>query len=183
MKTKIQTFIIALAIMITLTSGSSMVFGQNNADKQSSNSIIDEQGNALVGVWESVAPLGVDCQTGKPFGPNIRAIYNIAQGGTMTEENTDEINDGPYRTTGHGIWKRISGRHYTAAYMHYSFLPDRTFVVIVKVRTNIKLSRDASSFTENGTVEVLDRDGNPLLDDHGNPIQGCFSATSTRLNF
>ncbi len=183
MKSKTQTFVIALAMMITLTIGSSMVFGQNKADNQSTDLSQNEQGNTLVGVWESVAPIGVDCQTREPFGPTIRSLYNIAQGGTMSEENTDEINDGPYRTTGHGIWKRTLGRNYTAAYMHYSFLPDKTFIVIVKVRTNITLSHDSDSFTENGTFEVLDRDGNPIPDEDGNPIRGCFSATASRLNF
>ncbi len=177
--TKKQTFIIALAMMITLAIVPTMAFGQTRI----LNPPQDEQGNDLVGVWESVAPLGVDCQTREPFGPNIRQLYNIAQGGTMSEENTDEINDGPYRTTGHGIWKRASQRNYTAVYTHYSFLPDKTFVAIVKARTNIKLSRDSNSFTENGTFEVLDRDGKPLLDDNGNPIKGCFSTTSNRLKF
>jgi len=177
--TKKQTFVIALAMMITLAIVPTLAFGQTRILIPPQN----EQGNDLVGVWESVAPLGVDCQTRVPYGPNIRQLYNIAQGGTMSEENTDEINDGPYRTTGHGIWKRASGRNYTAVYTHYSFLPDKTFVVIVKARTNITLSRDSNSFTENGTFEVLDRDGNPLLDENGNPIEGCFSTKSNRLKF
>ena len=189
MKTRIltQTFVLALAMMVTLTIGSSVVFGQDNADKQSIGSRTDSRAeardNALVGVWESEAPATIDCQTGMPIpGPTIRALYTFNQGGTMSEENTDPI-EGPYRTSGPGIWKRTSGRSYTAVYTHYGFLPDRTHIAIVKVRSNIKLSRGSDSFTQNGTFEVLDRDGNPLLDENGNPIGGCFSTTSNRLKF
>ena len=117
-----QTFVIALAMMFTLTIGSSSVFGQRT----------EEQGldNALAGVWESVAPGTVDCQTGlpDPNAPIIRALYTFNQGGTMSEENTDPI-EGPYRTTGHGIWKPTSGRNYTAVYMHYSFDPDKILLL------------------------------------------------------
>jgi hypothetical protein len=179
MKTKTQTSVIALAAMIVLTIGLSTALSQS----KSASPLGENRGNTLVGVWESVAPIGVDCQTREPFGPPIRSLYNIAQGGTMTEQNTDEINEGPYRTTGHGIWKRVSGRDYAAAYMHYAFLPDRTFVVIVKVKTSLTLSPDFDSFTENGTYEILDRDGKPYLDESGNPVTGCFSATATRFTF
>ena len=180
-----QTFVIALAMMFTLTIGSSVALGQDRDDKQSADSLTveqsktvdsQEQGNTLVGVWESVAPALVDCQTGEPFGPIIRALYTFNQGGTMSEENTDPI-EGPYRTTGHGIWKRTSGRNYTAVYTHYGFDPDsRELVAIVKVRSNITLSRDSDSFSQNGTAEVTDPSGNVIF-------AGCFADTAHRLRF
>ena len=168
-----QTFVIALAMMFTLTIGSSSVFGQRT----------EEQGldNALAGVWESVAPGTVDCQTGlpDPNAPIIRALYTFNQGGTMSEENTDPI-EGPYRTTGHGIWKRTSGRDYTAVYTHYSFDPDtRALAYIIKVRTNITLQSfdpDSNSFTEKGTFEVTDPSGKVVF-------AGCFADTAHRLRF
>lgn len=146
-----------------------------------------EYGNALVGVWESVAQGGVDCQTREPFGPVIRSVYTIHQGGTMSEENTDPI-EGPYRTSGFGIWKRTSGRNYTAGYGHYGFNPvgfdpaSRQLAAIIKVRTNIRLSRDAKAFTENGTFEVFFPD--PVTSEPGEPVfSGCFAATAHRLTF
>ncbi len=182
-----QTFVLALAMMVTLTIGSSVAFGQDKDDKQSGardDARTEARDNALVGVWESVSPGTVDCQTGvpDPNAPIIRALYNFMQGGTMTEENTDPI-EGPYRNTAHGIWKRTSGRNYTAVFLHYGYLPDRTHLVIVKVRSHITLKRDSNSFTQNGTFEVLDANGNPLLDPNGNAIRGCFRDTATRLRF
>ena len=142
-----------------------------------------EVAGTLVGVWESVAPLGVDCQTREPFGPLIRTVYTLHQGGTMSEQNTDPT-EGPYRTSGVGIWKPTSDRTYTATYGHYGFDPvSRELNAIVKARTRIRLSRDGKSFTENGTFEVFDAAGNPLLDPSGAPIAGCFAATAHRLTF
>ncbi len=48
----------------------------------------------------------------------------------MSEENTDPI-DGLYRTSSAGIWKRTSGRNYTAVFLHYAFAPDRTFTFTI----------------------------------------------------
>ncbi len=179
MNTKIstQTFVIALALMLALAIVPTMAFRQDKDDKQSTASPIEEQSNALVGVWESVAPATVDCKTGEPIpGPTIRALYTFNQGGTMSEENTDPI-EGPYRTTGHGIWKRTSGRNYTAVYLHYGFDPvSKTLAAIVKARTNITLSRDSNSFTEKGTFDVLDPSGNVVFN-------GCFAARYHRLTF
>ncbi|MCA1625576.1 MAG: hypothetical protein LC768_13880 [Acidobacteria bacterium] len=177
-KNTTRTFVIALAMMLALAIVPTMGFGQIRV----LNPPQEEQGNDLVGVWESVAPVTTDCQTGEQMGPTIRALYNFTQGGTMMEENTDPI-EGPYRNTGHGIWKRTLGRNYNALYLHYGYLPDKTHVVIVKVRSNITLSRGLNSFTQNGTFEVLDSNNNPLLDPDGNPIRGCFRDTATRLTF
>lgn len=182
MKTKTQTFVIALAMMITLTIGSSVIFGQNQSEKRLIDTRTEVSNDALVGVWETVTPATVDCQTGLPFpdAPIIRVLYNFNQGGTMSEENTDPI-EGPYRTTGHGIWKHVSGRNYTAVYLHYSFLPDKTHIFTIKVRTNITLgsfSPNSNTFTENGTFEVLDPNDNDKV-----VFTGCFKDRATRLRF
>src|SRR5215207_3508330 len=77
MKTKTHTFATALIIMMILAIGSSMAFGQNKADQQETASYIEDQGNTLVGVWESVGSVTSDCQTGEPTGPVIRALYSF----------------------------------------------------------------------------------------------------------
>ncbi len=170
--TKMQTFGIALAMMLALAIMPTMIFGQTRILTPPQ----DEQGNDLVGVWEAVTPAAVDCQTGlpDPNAPIIRVLYKFNQGGTMAEENTDPVD--PNRTTGHGIWKRASGRNYTAVYLHYSFAPDGSHIFTIKVRTNITLSRDSNSFTENGTFEVLEPNGNVVF-------SGCFKDTANRLKF
>jgi len=184
MKTRIltQTFVLALAMMFTLTIGLSVAFGQDKDNTQSADSLTVEQNktgdherrkNALVGVWEEVVPAEVDCQTREPFGPTIRALLTFNQGGTMYVEDAFS---GPYRSTGGGIWKGTSGRNYTYGNVHYEFDPDRTFLFTIKQKSNLRLSRDGNSFTENGTFEGIDPSGNVLF-------AGCFAATATRLTF
>ncbi len=185
--TSIQTFVLALAMVFTLTIGSSVAFGQDRTDKQSADSLTvkqsktvdsEEQGNALVGVWEEVdVPAENDCITGSPVPgtPIIRALYSFNQGGTMYVEDNAPF-DGPYRSTGAGLWKRTSGRNYTYLNLHYSFDPDKTFLFTIKQRANLTLSRDGNSFTENGTFEGIAPNGNVLF-------AGCYVATATRLTF
>src|SRR5262245_20658675 len=112
----------------------------------------DDQVDALVGVWESVAPGQIDCQTRQPLPdvPIIRSVYTIHHGGTMSEENTDSI-EGPYRSSGFGNWRRVSGRNYAAAYGHYGFvdenlMPSKQLGAVVRARTLIRLSPDARAF-------------------------------------
>ena len=148
----------------------------------------NEQVDALVGVWESVAAGQIDCQTRQPLpdAPIIRVVYTIHHGGTMSEENTDPI-EGPYRSSGFGTWRRVSGRHYAAAYGHYGFvdqnlMPTKQLGAVVRARTSIRLSPDARTFTENGTFEVFLPD--PLTSELGDPVfGGCFTATAHRLIF
>lgn len=147
-----------------------------------------ERVDPLVGVWESVAPGSVDCQTRLPLpdAPVIRAVYTMHHGGTMSEENTDPI-EGPYRSSGFGIWKRLSGRDYAAAYAHYGFvdqnlLPTKQLGAVVHARTSIRLNKDAKAFTENGTFEVFFPD--PVTSELGDAVfSGCFAGTSHRLIF
>lgn len=173
-----QTLVIALAMMFALTIGSTVIFGQDKTDNQLINSPANEEGNALTGVWEAVAPVLNDCQSGEPFGPIVRILYMFNQGGTMTLEDTFE-GEGPYRTTGAGIWKRTSGRNYAYFHKHYSFDPDKTFTGIVNVKSNITMQtfgRSPDSFTEKGTVEITDPNGNIVF-------TGCFATTAHRLRF
>ena len=187
MKTRKQTFVIALAMMATLAIGSSVAFGQDKDDNQSADSLTVEQsktvgnkgrGNTLVGVWEEVdVPAETDCATGLPLPgtPIIRALLTFNQGGTMYVEDTAPF-DGPYRSTSGGIWKRTSGRNYTYVNVHYAFNPDKTFTFTIKQRSNLTLSRDGNSFTENGTFEVIAPNGDVVY-------SGCFAATAHRLTF
>ena len=175
MNTQKQTFVVALAMMLVMVIAPTMAFGQNKDDKQSTASPTEEQGNDLVGVWEEVGPATVDCQTREPNAPAVRALLMFNQGGTMTLEDTFPL-EGPYRTTGAGIWKRTSGRNYTYINRHYSFDPDKTFTGIVKIRSSITLGKDSNSFTEKGTVKVTDPSGNVVF-------TGCFNGTAYRLKF
>ena len=170
-KTKTQTFVIALAMMLALAIVPTMAFGQAVILNQSQ----DNQGNDLVGVWEAVAVHSeFDCVTGMPIGPLINVMYTFNQGGTMYAEDTLSIDR--YRTTGSGIWKRISGRNYTYRFFHYAFDPNGTFLFTVKGRSNLTLSRNGNSLTERGTFELVEPSGNVVY-------AGCFNGTSHRVTF
>lgn len=171
-----QTFAIALAMILALAIAPTLAFSQTFGQIRVF-SLLEEQANDLVGVWEEVTSALVDCQTREPSGPTIRVLYTFNQGGTMSAEDTFPL-EGPYRTTGGGIWKRISGRNYTYVNTHYSFDPDKTFTGIVKIRANITLSLNSQSFTENGTVEIFDPNGNRIPE-----YDGCYSSTAHRLTF
>lgn len=182
MKTTAKTLSVALAMMVTLTIGST--FGQDKHDKQLTDSRTveqskavdnEDQDSALTGVWEEVSvPATVDCQTGQPNGPTINALYTFNQGGTMAVEDTLSIDR--YRTNGGGIWKHTSARKYTYANLHYSFDPNGTFLFTIKQRANLTLTPDSNSFIETGTFEGVDPSGNVLFG-------GCYTATAHRLRF
>ena len=169
------TFVLALTLVAL--AGSGLVMAQN-----------DNEVDPLVGVWESVSPSQVDCQTRQPLpdAPIIRAAYTIHYGGTMSEQNTDPV-EGPYRSPGFGTWRRTSGRNYVAGYQHYGFvdenlLPTKQLGAIVKVRTSIRLSRDAKTFEESGTFAVFFPD--PVTSELDEPIfAGCFDAMAHRMTF
>ncbi|CAN5402054.1 hypothetical protein BH20ACI2_BH20ACI2_28360 [soil metagenome] len=172
-KNTTKTFVIALAMMITLAIVPTLAFGQTRI----LNQFQDNQGNDLVGVWQVSASATVDCQTGlpDPEAPQIRVLYSFNQGGTMSEEEAQPF-DGPYRASALGIWKRTSGRNYSAVYTNFVFEPDKTFLFTVKQRTNITLTFDGNSFTQRGTFELRDPNDNLVF-------SGCFAETATRLIF
>jgi hypothetical protein len=175
-KNTTKTFVIALAMMLALAIVPTMAFGQDKDDNQSIISPQDSRGNDLVGVWEAVGvPSENDCATGTPIGPLINVTYTFNQGGTMYAEDTLSIDR--YRTTGSGIWKRISGRYYTYRFFHYAFNPDGTFFATVKGSSNLTLSWDGNSLTESGTFQLIAPDGTTVI------YAGCFNGTSHRVTF
>lgn len=84
--------------------------------------------------------------------------------------------EGPYRTTGPGIWKRETNGEFSYAHMHYSFAPDNTYLGMVKQRSRLRLERDGNSYTEAGTFAVYDPAGGVLF-------SGCFGGTTNRIVF
>ena len=176
MKTKTQIFVIALAMIVTLTIGSPAAFGQTKAGNQTTESADDGRNDlTLTGVWEAIqVPSENDCETGAPIGPLINVAYTFNQGGTMYAEDTLSIDR--YRTTGSGIWKRISGRNYTYLFFHYGFNPKGDFLFTVKGRSNLTLSRDGNSLTEQGTFQLIEPNGSVLY-------TGCFNGMSHRVTF
>jgi len=76
--------LVVMAVMSTLTIGSTTVFGEGKADKDSG----DSQGNTLVGVWQSVGT-SRDCVTGAPAPTSFKGVTTYMQGGTLSEDSLD----------------------------------------------------------------------------------------------
>jgi hypothetical protein len=122
-------------------------------------------------------PAENDCATGEPLPgtPVIRVLNTFNQGGTGWLEDNAPF-DGPYRSTGATIWKHTTGRNFSYYNLHYTFDPDKTFVFTIKQRSNLTLSKNGNSFTENGTFDVVIPDGTVVY-------SGCFNAESRRITF
>src|SRR4051812_5469712 len=158
---KIKSLVIATALIVAFAAAPVASFSQNIVDKQTSVLSVEDPANDLTGAWEEVnLPAEDDCATGLPLPgtPIIRAMYTFNQGGTMYNEDSAPF-DGPYRSTGSGLWKRISGREYTYFNVHYAFTPDKTFTALIRQRSNLTISKDGNSFTEKGTFNVALPDG------------------------
>jgi hypothetical protein len=75
---KKQTLVIALAVIMALTTTVSIVFGQNIQDKQSSASSNAPE-KTIVGVWRTrVTPR--NCQTGEPVAPSFPGLFTFNKG-------------------------------------------------------------------------------------------------------
>ncbi len=92
------------------------------------------------------------------------------QGGTMSETAPS------FPTSGHGIWKRTSGRQYTVALAFYAFEPNGDFAGNAKIKEYITLGRNFNSYTSDSTFEFFDPNGN-VVD------SGCSTETATRFTF
>jgi hypothetical protein len=164
-----QAFVVAMAVMGTLTIGSTMVFGEDQGDKQSD----DSSGNTLVGVWQSVVTQR-DCVTGVPAPTSFKGLSTFMQGGTMSEDGLDPSS--PYRTPGQGIWERTSGRQYNAAWTYFFFSPTGAFAGTVKIEAIETLSHDFNSLTGDAVIKVFIPNGTLVF-------TGCSNAIGTRFTF
>ncbi len=163
-----QTFVIVLAMMLTLAIVPTIAFGQDNADNQSIASPQDEQDNDLAGVWQTVVTFR-DCKTGLPVG-GFQALRTFIQGGTMSETNPS------FPSSGHGIWRRTSGRRYTVALAFYVYEQNGDFAGNAKIKEYIRLGRDSNSYTSDSTFEFFNPNG-IVID------SGCSTETASRFTF
>ncbi|MEP6946393.1 MAG: hypothetical protein ABJA02_10780 [Acidobacteriota bacterium] len=175
MKNTTQHLVIVMAMMLALTAVP-LTFGQNKDESETPTLTAEGQSDDLTGVWEAIGvSSGNDCVSGMPIGELINVTYTFNQGGTMNAEDTLSIDRN--RTTGSGIWKQISRRNYTYRFFHYAFDPTGTFLFTVKGSSNVKLSKDGNSLTENGHLELVAPDGATIL------YASCFSDTSHPVTF
>ncbi len=129
--------------------------------------------SGLEGVWETVITPR-NCQTGAPVAPPFRGLLTFHSDGTLAEANTSPGGQAA-RTAGHGVWKRERGwQEYSFAFMFYRFNPDGSLAGSQKIRQLVTLGERGDEFTTTGTVEILDANGNTL-------VNGCTTSTGTRF--
>jgi len=169
----IRTTVVALSLIATLSMISLEAAGQVREGQLSSSLLKVDQGNSLEGTWQSVITLK-DCQTGLPAPFSFRALTTFMRGGTMSEDALDLAS--PYRTNGHGIWKRVTAQQYAATWLLYTFTPDGHFSGTIRVRVNKTLSGDFNSLTGDGKAEIYNPAGVLVF-------TGCSDEVATRLEF
>jgi len=151
-----------MAVILWLTVGTAATLGQTT----------DMFGKDLVGVWEATKE--VDCTTGEPVVPFLNVTQTFHYGGTTYVEDTLSIDR--YRTTGSGVWKRTGAHTYSYGFFHYGFDSTGLFTYTVKGRSNLRLSRDANSYTERGSYDIALPDGTVIM-------SACFAGSSRRMAF
>ncbi len=164
MKAKKQLFIIALAVILTLTTASLTIFGQNNPDI-----LLRPEGNSIEGVWKNRVTVYF-CGTTNVI-DEFPGLLNYHQGGTMSE--TGGTNPA-LRSPGYGRWTRTGGRTYEAAFTFFTFNAAGVLTGSFKVNQNIVLSRDGNNLTDTATADILDADGNLIT-------TVCATANATRF--
>ncbi len=165
MNKKTQTFVVALAMMLTLTFGLSTAYGQNTEDKQLSDSL-ERNGNSIVGTWVATVTMR-NCQTGEAI-RSFPVLNTFNLGGTMMETSRSLT----IRSPGHGTWERTRGYQYSSVFMFLRSNADGTDNGFQKVRRSHTLNNDTlttvAAFENFNAAGVL-------------TSTGCATETATRL--
>lgn len=124
----------------------------------------------LEGVWNAQAT-AINCQTGAVIrtGP---AILTFVRGGTMHDFGTGR--NPATRSPGYGIWSFNSNGQYTSAFQFFIYHSDGTLGGRMIVRQQIQLNSDENSYTSTTTTQVLDVNGNVIMN-------GCSNGVGTRF--
>ena len=161
-----QARILSFALLGALAAGGALVAHDS-----------ETEAGTLVGVWESVAPLGLDCQTQEPYGPLIQSAIRFING-TMSEQNTDPIK-GPYRTPAPGYGnRRRTARTQPSRTLWLRSAQQRAQRDRQSSNTDPAQSRRQVVHGERH-VRSVRRRRQPLLDPSGAPIAGCFPRRRT----
>ena len=133
----------------------------------------------LEGGWRVQVKV-LDCGTGLPLRKAFPAVFTFAKGGTATGITGGQPPS--LFTPQSGVWRHTQGHHYTAVTDAFVFSPAGALIQIHRFMRAIQLSDDGDSFTDQIALQILDRDGNPLLDPAGNPVPpGCGETSAQRM--
>lgn len=167
MNKKTQTICFAaLALMLTLSFGFSVVAGQKK-DVKSSN-LLDPNANSIVGTWFATVTMR-NCQTNEAI-RSFPVLNTFNQGGTMAETSRSLAN----RSPGYGIWERTEGSRYKSIFIFLRSNTDGTDNGYQKIKRRHTL--DGNTLTTTATFENFNPQG--VL-----TSSGCATETATRLLF
>jgi len=164
MNRKTQTFVVAFAIMLTLTFVVSTAYGQKKALRQQFNS--PENGNSIVGTWVAIVTMR-NCETGAAI-RSFPVMNTFNQGGTMMESSRSLAT----RSPGMGMWERNIGNDYSSIFMFFRSNADGTDNGYQKVQRRHTLNNGI--LTTTATFENFNAAG--VL-----TSTGCATETASRL--
>jgi len=131
--------------------------------------------NDLAGLWNVRVTL-TNCATGEPLpfpGATLDALALFERDGTMHDTNATSP---PARSSGFGVWRRVSDRAYKFAFKFFTFdSTGATPTGSTVVRHRLVLAKNGNVYSSKGTAEFYDVSGIRQLPD------GCSTSTATRF--
>lgn len=161
----------ALAILMAAVFAQILVSAQKGGQASEDDWTRRRNGSrGLEGSWNTQVTIR-NCQTGAAIA-TFPAMNTFMSGGTLQE--TGARTSPALRAPGHGVWSFGNGHTFSSSFQFFRFNPDGTYAGIQRVRRQIEVSRDGSSFNASATIEIFDPNGVLLT-------TGCASETATRF--
>ncbi len=126
----------------------------------------------LEGTWTVQVQL-VDCTSGTAIGNPFSSLLTFARGGTQTETTANPMFFPAERGPGHGVWRKVGKRNYSATSMAFITL-NGVLVKNQKIIQAIQVADGGDSFTSAASVEFSDPAGKLLA-------TGCATAVGQYL--
>ena len=140
------------------------------AAAQTRNSAVPQ----LQGTW-AVTVTQHDCESGIQIGNPFLSLLTFAQGGTMTESTSNPIFYPAERGPGHGIWKQVGQKTYTASSVALITL-NGALTSVQTISQTIAIGDDPDAFrTTKAKVKFLTPNGTVLR-------TGCAAAVGARFH-
>jgi hypothetical protein len=128
----------------------------------------------LQGTW-AVTVTQQDCESGTQIGNPFLSLLTFAQGGTMTESTSNPMFYPAERGPGHGIWKQVGQKTYTASSIALITL-NGALTTVQTISQTIQIGDDPDAFqTTKAKVKFLAPNGAVLR-------TGCAAAAGARFH-
>lgn len=168
MKNNLVKISLAAIAMLMIAAAQNSLYAQEMEESATSN----QSSHRIIGAWETtITPR--NCETGEQIAPVFHGVITFNEGGTVAEFGANPAT--PYRTPGHGIWKRAGGALRTE--MRFSFMPLTPAGVPVgrlRVWQEGEVSRQGDESSSAGGFVLTNFSGVVLA-------TGCSTSTAVRL--